>query len=392
MRGWRTSPNRLFKRGSQIRVTLLTKVLVFVALLVVLSGCGGGLRHESWPGLLVDGDMIFAANLERIQAFEAETGKLLWSYPPETDKELRPFYSTPVLAEDYGDNGLLLFAGYKDQTVYALALEESRGNIPDEPVWTFLQATGQYVGSGVVADGKYIIGNGDGNVYAMNLEDGTSAWTFATQDRVWATPVVVEDTVYIASLDHNLYAVNLADGSEQWRLEMAGAIAGTPAYIDGTLWVGDFSSTLSQVDLSEQSVVWTFGAADWVWGAPLLDGTTLYFTDVGGHVYALNTETREMLWSDPVVIEDVLHGKPALSPDGNLLYVAGHEKGIVHALDAADGQKMNWGVEERNPGRLPGDLVTDGERLYVMPILVGTRIKVLDFDTGKVVWSYPSQD
>ncbi len=106
-------------------------------LLAVLSGCGGGgLRHESWPGLLVDGDTIFAANLERVQAFNAETGKLLWSYPDETDKELRPFYSTPVLAKDYGDNGLLLIAGYKDQTVYALELGESRAERPDL-AWTF---------------------------------------------------------------------------------------------------------------------------------------------------------------------------------------------------------------------------------------------------------------
>lgn len=390
MRGWRISPDRLFKRRNRSRAASVA--LVFVILLAVLSGCGGGLRHESWPGLLVDGDTIFAANLERVQAFNAETGKLLWSYPDETDKNVRPFYSTPVLAEDYGDNGLLLVAGYKDQTVYALALGASRAERPDL-AWQHSTAGGQYVGSGVVADGKFIIGNGDGNVYAFDLNnEGNEAWRFTTGDRVWATPVVVEDTVYVASLDHNLYAVDLATGAEQWHLEMGGAIAATPVYVDGALWVGDFSSTLSQVDLASQSVVWTYEATDWVWATPLLDEATLYFTDVGGHVYALDTGTHDMLWHAPALIEDVLRGQPALSAEGDLLYVAGYEKGIVHALDAATGVEMNWGTVERTPGRLPGDLKTDDEHLYVMPILVGARVKALDPETGKAVWVFPPQE
>ena len=389
MRWWRLSPNRLFKRGNRSGVGLSAQVLVLAVLLAVLSGCGGrGLRHESWPGLLVDGDTVFAANLERVQAFNAETGKLLWSYPDETDKDLRPFYSTPVLAKDYGDNGLLLIAGYKDQTVYALELGESRAERPDL-AWQYSSAGGQYVGSGVVADGKFIIGNGDGNVYALDLDEGNEVWRFTTGDRVWATPVVAEDTIYIASLDHNLYAVDLTTGAEQWRLEMDGAIAATPVYVDGSLWVGDFSSKLSQVDLASQSVVWTYEAADWVWATPLANEKTLYFADVGGHVYALDTEAREMLWRESALIDDVLRGRPALNADGSLLFVAGYEKGGIHAVDTETGVVMNWGPKDESHGRLPGDLTSDGVHLYIMPILVDARVKALDPQTGQPAWVFP---
>lgn len=388
---WRTFTDRLYQRGKTLRGAMQT-VAVLLLLFVVLTGCaGGGLRHESWPGLIVDEGTIYAANLERVQALNAETGKLLWSYPDETDKNSRPFYSTPVLAKDHGDHGLLLIAGYKDKTVYALALGESRAERPDL-LWTFAGAGGQYVGSGTVADGKFIIGNGDGKVYALDLDDGAQMWVFTTKDRVWATPVVVEDTVYIASLDHYLYALDVTTGVEKWKLELGGAVSATPVFIDGALWVGDFTSKLYQIDLAAQQVAWTFEAGDWIWATPIANGTILYFADVGGRVYALNTETRELVWNAPAVIDDVLHSRPALNTDGSLLFVAGHEKGVVHAFDAETGSEMVWGVIARNPGRLPGDLVADESHVYAMPILVSERVQALDLETGKVLWVYPSAE
>jgi len=363
--------------------------IALLLLTTILTGCAGGLRHESWPGLLVDDGVIYAANLERVQAFNAETGKLLWSFPEETQKDQRPFYSTPVLAEDYGAHGLLLIAGYKDKTVYALGLGESRAERPDL-LWAFTQATGQFVGSGVIADGKFIIGNGDGYVYALDLNDGALAWKFRTKDRVWATPVVVEDTLYVASLDHHLYAINIANGAERWQIQMDGAIAATPVYIDGALWVGDFTSTLSQVDVATQQVVWTYQANDWLWATPIADGTRLYFADVGGHVYALDTTTREILWQ--AEIDDTIRSRPALNADNSLLFVAGYKKGELHTLETETGAKMSWGPEVRNPGRLPGDLAADETHLYTMPILVSERVNAIEMRTGRLAWTYPATE
>ena len=397
---WRMIVDRLYrgkKSHAGARGRLFGAGLAMFLLATVLTGCAGGARHESWPGLLVAGDIIYAANLEHVQAFNTETGKLLWSYPEETQKQQQLFYSTPVLAEGYGDYGLLLVAGYKDQTVYALPLGESPAERPDDPLWTFTQATGQYVGSGVVADGKFIIGNGDGSVYALNLEDGALAWQFSTKDRVWATPVVIEETlyegtIYIASLDHNLYAVDVATGAERWHVQTDGAVSATPVYIDGALWVGDFSSTLYQIDLATEQIAWTTTANDWLWASPIADGTKLYFADVGGYVYALDTETREMLWSTPTEIGDIIHGRPALNADGSLLYVAGYKTGTIHALDTDTGAEMNWGSVARNPGRLPGDLAADEVNLYTMPILVDERIQAFELATGKITWNYPSTE
>lgn len=392
---WRRWLNRLTLSRLGRRVAARPRVLRFLSVLIlalfVFSGCGArGLRHESWPGLMVAGDTIYAANLEQVQALNAETGKVYWSFPWEDSRELRPFYSTPVLAEDFGEYGLLLVAGFKDQTVYALKLGASPAERPDE-LWRFDGAGGQYVGTGVVANGSFIIGNGDGKVYALALEDGTRVWDFETSGRVWATPVVIEDTVYIASMDHHLYALDLQTGEEQWRVETAGSVATTPIPYDGTLLIGDFASTLYQVDLETGDVVWTFEANDWLWATPVLDGDLLYFADVGGTVYALNLESKTLVWDEPKSVGDTVHAKPVLNGDG-LLIVAGFEVGELHALDTETGNIYDgWAKppEEDMAGRIPGDLVSDGERLYAMPILVQDRVRAYDLGTGTLLWTAP---
>jgi outer membrane protein assembly factor BamB len=356
--------------------------------LIVFSGCARGLRHESWPGLMVEGDTIYAANLEYVQALNVETGKIYWSFPWEESRELRPFYSTPVLAEDVGEHGLLLVAGFQDQTVYALKLGASSAERPDE-LWRFAEAGGQYVGTGTVADGTFIIGNGDGNVYALAVEDGSKLWDFETDGRVWATPVVIDDTVYIASMDHHLYALDLQTGEALWQIETEGSVATTPTRYDDTLLVGDFASNLYQVDLATGDVVWTFEANDWLWATPVLDGSRLYFADVGGSVYALDLESKMMLWDEPTSIGDTVHAKPVLNGDG-LLIVAGYERGELHAVDIETGGIHDgWATTPETPGRLPGDLISDGERLYAMPILVQDRVRAFDLETGNLLWSSP---
>ncbi|MGC9468898.1 MAG: PQQ-binding-like beta-propeller repeat protein [Anaerolineae bacterium] len=382
---WRSLVDRLnLARGMK-----LLRVFVPLLVLLLLASCGRGLRHESWPGLVVADDTLYAANLEHVQALNAETGKVYWSFPPPEDEELRPFYSTPVLASDEGEHGLLVVAGFSDQTVYGLALGASPSERPDE-LWRFQGASGQYVGTGTVADGLFLIGNGDGNVYAVDLEDGTEAWRFSTRDRVWATPVVVDDTVYVASLDHFLYALDLKTGAEQWHLEFAGSLSATPVYAQGDLWMGDFASTLYQVDLETHEVAWTFEARDWLWATPLVDGDILYFADVGGNVYALNITDHSTVWDAPVTIDDIIHGRPALNPDGSLLYVAGYEKGLLYAIETASGSmRESWGTTPENPGRLPGDLVADDERLYTMPILVQKRVEAFGLSNGELLWSEP---
>lgn len=63
-------------------------------------------------------------------------------------------------------------------------------------------------------------------------------WQFETEDEVSAAPAVADGTVVAGSEDGNLYALDVVDGSERWRFEAGIEIAGTPALLDGTVYAG----------------------------------------------------------------------------------------------------------------------------------------------------------
>ena len=58
--------------------------------------------------------------------------------------------------------------------------------------------------------------------------------TFTFGDLVLkSSPVVSNSIVYIGSLDGNLYAINENNGNIAWKAQTEGPIESSPAYVDG---------------------------------------------------------------------------------------------------------------------------------------------------------------
>ncbi len=361
-----------------------------VLLMVVLSGCAGGQQvpQVSWPGLIVADDTLYAAATTHILALDAQTGTLLWQFPNDSKSKVGPFYATPTLVPD---QNLLIAAGFGDKTVYALRVGGTEPTI----AWQFPQvgannggAKGQYVGAGTVAEGLFLIGNGDGHLYALRVEDGTLAWSFATGDRVWAQPVVQDGVVYVGSLDHFLYALNLNDGSLLWKTRLNGAVATAPVLVNGHLWIGDFGHVISELDPQTGDVLWSYKGESWFWARFVVQGDVLYAADVKGTVYALDTRTRSLLWKTPDVVR-MVRGALLLDPEGNRLFVEDYELGEIRTLDPTTGQLAAWRIRPQDPGRLPGDAVLAGDKLYTMPIMVKAKVQAFELTNGTLVWQYP---
>jgi outer membrane protein assembly factor BamB len=58
-----------------------------------------------------------------------------------------------------------------------------------------------------VAGDTVIIGTQAGQVVALDARSGKPQWTFQTQGRITASPVVAGGVMYVASHDGTLYAV-----------------------------------------------------------------------------------------------------------------------------------------------------------------------------------------
>jgi outer membrane protein assembly factor BamB len=231
------------------------------------------------------------------------------------------------------------------------------------------------------------------------VDTGDLAWQFETGHRVWATPLIVGDTVYIGSMDNHLYALRLSDGEELWTFAApgSGAFASTPALQDGILYIGTFGNRVYAIDADAGTEVWRFPAGEpgadstWFWGSPLADGDAVYAVDVKGTVHKLNAETGEEIWNSKLEPEDndkdaPVRGGPALTEDGSTLLISS-ENGTLYALNADDGSEM-WAEEGEGKGYVTP--VVDGDIVYQALIQGPARIRALEIaDDGDELWVYP---
>jgi outer membrane protein assembly factor BamB len=360
---------------------------VLAALLLGASGCGG-IRATSWTGLTVAEDRLYASDLQQIQVFNAEDGESIWTFPVDTEKENYRgiFYAAPAVGGGYVIVASQMpprgFLSQSTNVVWAVDAETG------EELWSFDGAAGPYVEGGALSDGMFVIGNSNGNVYALDAESGALQWVFETEHRVWATPLIVEGTVYVGSMDRHLYALRLSDGEELWQFpteEAAakGAFASTPALRDGVLYIGAFNDRFYAIDASTGAERWHFEGENWFWGSPAIYNDIVYAVDVSGNVYALGAETGEQIWHQPLDVP--VRAGPALVEDGSKLFV-GSQNGTLYTLDAADGSKL-WSVE--GEGQLLSTPLVNGSVVYEALILGSHRLKALHVDNGREIWVHP---
>jgi len=362
-----------------------------VLLIVTVSSCTGTAAATSWPGLVEVDGILYVADLEQVQALDAETGESLWAYPADPKEARRGlFYVTPavddervIVASAAPPSGML---SSPQNIVWALDRD-------GRELWSYRSAEGQYVEGGAIGGGFFIIGNSDGSVYALDLGNGQLRWKFETGHRVWATPLIDSGRVYIGSMDRTLYALDLANGDQIWRFDAQGAFAGTPALIDGTLFVGTFANNFYAIDAEEGTPVWDkpFSSENWFWGGPAVDGEVIYVSDVDGVVYAIDANSGMEIYHRALKDDQdkpaAVRARVALSDDGELLFV-GSENGTLHALDTTDKLRVVWSVP--NEGQIYSDPVVVGIHIY-QPIIRGPERIIAFNEVGARVWAHPPQ-
>jgi len=115
---------------------------------------------------------------------------------------------TPIVVGEH------LFAALTTGAVLALRVEDGSlaWRVDVEPVGKPL--------SPPTTDGERLFVGARDGLHALNLADGREVWTFSTERRITAAPVVTGGVVYAACHDHHLYALDIATGWELWRYEV----------------------------------------------------------------------------------------------------------------------------------------------------------------------------
>jgi outer membrane protein assembly factor BamB len=369
--------------------------IIAASALVLVACAGGEPPPSSFPGLTLDGNTAYLASNLHIYKFDAATGKEAWRFPVTQDNAnpRGPFGGPPVKVGNLIIvGGTIGNAGAADKHIYGLS--DADGS--EKWRWESPNATSihrEFV-DGVVAEGTVIFAaSGDGNLYALDVSSDRPQvkWTFTTQNKLWARPLVAEGTVYQPALDHNLYIIDAVTGKEISRFTAGASLASTPALADGVLYFGSFDQKVYAIDKASGKKLWETDRLDgWFWCEPLVVGNTVFIGDVKGKLYALDAKTGKTRWAAQT--GGAIRAKPVAV--GNTLYFQSFDSFLysveLNATPDGNGAVTPKRVFENGLGRrllsTPG--VNDGTLL--IPLFDGeTKVTAIRLEDNTRLYDYP---
>ena len=162
-------------------------------------------------GLHLDGDVIFTGSSNnRIVAVSRQTGDALWEASTEN-----AVWSAPAKLDD------TVFVTSIDRNIYAVDASDGSEK------WTHT-LNGAGSGSAVVsADGDLVYaGSFGGEVIALNIADGSDAWSAQASDWIWGAPVELNGVLFYADISGNVYAVDSKTGNSLWNASVNEPVIG----------------------------------------------------------------------------------------------------------------------------------------------------------------------
>lgn len=271
---------------------------------------------------LVVGERVFATSYDgHVYAFEAATGKTLWTFPAlqPARLELPPEPAPPPAAET---------------KPRALADKRSKGKRRAEPPPP--PAAAPAAPPAPPAAPRVVPG-----------------------DFSYSSPAHADGVLYVGNLDHHLYAIDAADGSLRWRYRTAGPVTSSPLVIDGVVYFGSNDGNLYAIDVDKREPLWKLPTKDWMNSSPRHADGVLYVGSNDRHIYAIELKSGRTQWRAETAGPAI--AIPAVYQ--NLVIGAGASgDGAVYALQRDDGSAF-WRFE--TGGSIESDPVVVGDRVYV---------------------------
>lgn len=239
-----------------------------------------------------------------VRALDIETGDTVWKFELRGDVEAnRVVYGTPAISND------LVYVASYDGNLYALNVEDGG------EAWETVVGDGApIVGGPIVGGGLVLVGSSDGALYAYDAAEGILQWRFSTEKGIWSTPAIANGRVYVGSMDQKVYALDLSDGGFIWDFRTGGAVTAQPLVVDGRIYIGSFSSSFYAIDAESGNQVWEFdGASNWYWSGAVASDGTVFAPSTDGTLYALDANFGQLRWALPT--DGSIIGSPTLIGD-----------------------------------------------------------------------------
>jgi len=196
-------------------------------------------------------------------------------------------------------------------------------------LWTYTPAAaGAFYSSPCVVNDSFLyVGNDNGNLYALNTQDGTEKWAFATLGQVRSSPIQIGGNVLVGSNDRYFYSVDSATGLLRWKVRTTDGIVSSPAVDNQYVYFGSYDGNLYCVDIIDGAIKWQRPSFGLIKTAPLTYGGAVYIGSFDKNLYKLDTADGGEIWVKNIqgqmeasAIIDTVGGAVVPSISGNYRY------------------------------------------------------------------------
>ena len=259
-------------------------------------------------------------------------------------------------------------------------------------------------------------------ITTANVSTLAPKWTKATPG-IFASPIVVNGTVYQGDLSGNFYAWKVANGTQVWTFKATGSFVGSPYFSQNTIYVGAKGSTVKSIPARMYALNAATGAVKWTYdipnaaelsGSPMVTGGLVYEgtdaanenanrCDANKQLIALNATTGALVsslnLSPPGLTGADIFSSPTLDSSGNLFIATGNEcastivkfpyaDAIIHVKKTAPTMGVQWAFQSLlGPGN---DLDFGATPIFVNGMIVETGkdgyTYALNAQTGAMMW------
>jgi len=248
--------------------------------------------------VMAEGRIFTMDTNSQVRAFDAQSGKRLWS--------------ADVLDEDEADSS---------------------------------------IGGGVAyGDGRLYVTTGYAVAFALNPGDGSQIWKRELAGPMRAPPTFSEGRLYVVTIDNELYTLDAATGKTIWKhsgiSEIAGLLGGSAPAVEGNTVIVPYSSgELYALQTSNGRVLWSDNLGPVrrgdiastitdIRGLPVVDKDQVYAISHGGRMVAIDFKTGRRVW------DKLFGGVHTPWVVGDYIYVLTNDQQLL-CLSRKDG-RVRW--------------------------------------------------
>lgn len=285
-------------------------------------------------------NMIVSSNpVDGVASFDKKTGNRIW----------KNTIKNGVTSGLTKFNDLVIYAA-NDGQVYAV--KANSGKV----VWTFPTQT-ETLSQPVIDEKNLYLLASNGNLFSLEASTGKLNWSYFQRDnsamsiRSSSSPVIDGNLLYIGFSDGTLAAFDKTNGFLKWERSFSGAknrfkdLDSTPVVSGDHIYVTTFSGGLFCLKKSSGDIIWQNedGSASGV----VVAANKLFYSSASNSIIALDASTGKQIWSYKV--KAGIASRPLLHKE---LVIAGTSSGPVVVLSALNGEYLaeystGWGVSSQ---------------------------------------------